>query len=158
MSAILLAVFDLHGDAVDLRTRFVQEGFPTDRVTLTSTEELGPVDLIPRPTLKEKLSEYFSNALPSDEASRNEAAVQRFTTAVMSGKAALMVQPRGEVETERALQLLETSGVTELRATDLDKQSLEGAAAKTETPVLTWFGKALAAPGAPDTTGTAKLP
>jgi hypothetical protein len=41
---------------------------------------------------------------------------------------------------------------------DLQSRTLEHAATDEETPILTWTGKVLAAPGAPDTTGLAKLP
>jgi hypothetical protein len=54
--------------------------------------------------------------------------------------------------------LLSEGGPVDIRDADLRNQTLEHAATDTETPVVTWVGKALAAPGAPDTTGTAKLP
>jgi hypothetical protein len=56
------------------------------------------------------------------------------------------------------VQLLNESGPAELRGADLQNQTLEHAATETETPVVTWLGKVLAAPGAPDTTGLARLP
>jgi hypothetical protein len=46
----------------------------------------------------------------------------------------------------------------DVRGTDLQNDGLEHAAAESETPVLTWMGKVLAAPGARDTTGTPPLP
>ena len=79
-------------------------------------------------------------------------------SAVLDGKAALAVQPRGDIETQRAVELLNDAGPVELRAADLENQTLERAATEAETPILTWMGKVLAAPGAPDTTGTPRLP
>jgi len=41
MSAVLLAVFGQYGDAERVRTQLVRDGFPTDRVELTSATEPG---------------------------------------------------------------------------------------------------------------------
>jgi hypothetical protein len=154
MSAVLVAVFSHHATAERLRTRLVKEGFPTDRVELTSCQELGQVKLVPRERLGDKLAEYFRKLL-QDVDGRS---VELFQRAVLDGKATLAVQPRGDIETQRALQLLNEAGPVELRAADLQNQTLEHAATEAETPILTWIGKVLAAPGAPDTTGTPRLP
>ena len=78
---------------------------------------------------------------------------------MLDGKATLAVRPRGDIETQGALQLLNEAGPVELRGADLQNQTLEHAATQAETPILTWIGKVLAAPGAPDTTtGTPRLP
>jgi hypothetical protein len=156
MNPVLVAVFSDHATAVAARTRLVKDGFPTDRVELTSSQELGQAKLVPRDGVGEKLTEYFSKLFQGDRNGRGE--VQLFQRAVLDGKAALAVHPRGDVEIERALQLLNEAGPIELRGADLKGQALEHAAAEGETPVLTWMGKVLAAPGARDTTGTARLP
>jgi len=158
MSAILLAVFKDHAVGDQVRTRFVQDGFPTDRVQLTSREELGQADLVPRETLGEKLTEHFRKLLQTDGKGSGERSVQLFQRAVLDGKVAVAVHPRGDVETQRALKLLSDADPVEIRGEDLENQTFEHAAAAEETPILTWTGKVLAAPGAPDTTGTAKLP
>jgi len=158
MSAVLVAAFIDHATAERLRTRLVQDGFPTDRVELTSGQELGQVKLVPRESLGEKLNEYFRGLLQSDGNGSGERSVQLFQRAVLDGKATLAVQPRGDIETRRALELLNEAGPVELRGADLDSQTLEHAATDSETPILTWVGKVLAAPGAPDTTGLPKLP
>lgn len=158
MSAILVAVFNNHAAAVGVRTRFVQDGYPTDRVALTSCQELGAVELVPRQTLADKLTEYFRKILQTEGHPRDEQAVSFVQRAVLDRKAVVTVQPRGELETSRALQMLEATDPVALRAEDLQDQSLEHAASATETPMLTWFGKVLAAPGARDTTGTPELP
>jgi hypothetical protein len=44
-----------------------------------------------------------------------------------------------------------------VRGADLQNQAFEHAATESET-LATWVGKVLAAPGAPDTTGLARLP
>ena len=159
MSAVLAAIFNDHATAEGVRTRLVKDGFPTDRVELTSHQELGQAKLVPRGTLEEKLTEYFRQLFQGRGAgSDTTPVVQLFRRAVLDGKAVIAVHPRGDVETKRAVQLLNDGGPVEVRGADLQNQTLEGAAAEEETPVLTWFGKVLAAPGAPDTTGLAKLP
>lgn len=159
MSAVLVALFDDHAAAVAVRTRLVNDGFPTDRVELTSSEELGQVKLVPRDSLGEKLTEYFRQLLGDGREGRgDERAVQQFQRAVLDGKAAVAVQPRGDVETRRAVELLNEASPIDIRGADLENQTLEGAAAEKETPIVTGLGKVLAAPGAPDTTGLPKLP
>ncbi len=70
----------------------------------------------------------------------------------------IAVQPRGDIEVKRALELLNNAFPQQVLDKDLDKQAFEHAATDHETPILTWLGKVLAAPGAPDTTGLARLP
>jgi hypothetical protein len=158
MSAVLVAVFKDHVAAEGVRTRLVKDGFPTDRVELTSSQELGQAKLVPREDVGAKLTEYFRNLFQSGTNGSGERWVSLFQRAVLDGKAAVAVHPRGDVETQRALQLLNHGSPVELRGIDLQNQTLEHAAAEREIPIFTWMGKVLAAPGAPDTTGLAKLP
>lgn len=158
MSAVLVAAFNDHATAEGVRTRLVKDGFPTDRVELTSCQELGQAKLVPREGVGAQLTEYFRKVFQSGSTGSAERWVPLFQRAVLEGKAAVAVQPRGDVETERALQLLNEAGPVELRGADLQNQSLEHAATETETPIFTWIGKVLAAPGAADTTGLSKLP
>ena len=160
MSAVLVAAFSDHATAEGVRTRLVQDGFPTDRVQLTSAQELGHVELVPRASVGEKLTEYFGKLFKGGRGTRGEGElpVQLFQRAVLEGKATIAVHPRGDIETQRALHILNEAGPIELRGADLEKQRLEHAATENETPIITWMGKVLAAPGAPDTTGLARLP
>ena len=158
MSAVLVAVFGDHSTAQAVRTRLVKDGFPTDRVELTSCEELGQAELVPREGVGEKLKEYFSNLFQGVGNGGADRWVQMYERAVLDGKAAIAVHPRGDIETQRAVQLLNDAGPVELRGADLQNQTLEHAATDKETPILTWTGKVLAGPGAPDTTGLPKLP
>jgi len=158
MSAVLVAAFKDHATAEDVRTALVKEGFPTDRVELTSSEELGQANLVPREGLGEKLTEYFRKLFQHGTPDGGEHWVPLFQRAVLDGKAAVAVQPRGDLETQRALQLLNQGKPVELRGVDLQNQPLEHAATDKETPIFTWMGKVLAAPGAPDTTGLPRLP
>jgi hypothetical protein len=158
MSAVLVAAFPDHATAEEVRTRLVKDGFPTDRVELTSSQELGQVKLVPRVGVDEKLREYFRRLFQSDGRGSAEGSVKLFERAVLDGRATIAVQPRGDIETQRAMQMLNEAGPVELRGADLQNQTLEHAATDKETPILTWTGKVLAAPGAPDTTGLARLP
>jgi hypothetical protein len=158
MSAVLLAVFKDHATAERVRTGLVKQGFPTDRVELTSCQELGQAKLVPRKSVGEQLTEYFRKLLQSGSDGTEEQWVALLQRAVLDGKAAVAVQPRGEVETQHALQLLNQGDPVELRGVDLENQTFEHAATETESPVVTWMGKVLSAPGARDTTGVARLP
>jgi hypothetical protein len=154
MSAVLAAVFKDHATADTARVRLVNDGFPTDRVDLISRQELGQAKLVPRPSVGEQLTEYFRKILQGGD----DASVGLLQRAVLDGRAALIVQPRGDVETGRAAELLNSCDPIELQGTDLKNTTMEQAAAEKETPGLTWMGKVLAGAGAPDTTGTPKLP
>jgi hypothetical protein len=157
MSAILVAVYIDHSTAETVRTRLVSDGFPTDRVDLISQKELGQAKLVPRDTVAAQLAEYFSKIFQANSTD-DPRSVQVAQRAVLDGKAVLIVQPRGEVETQRALQLLHEGEPVDVQGRDLDDTTLEQAATAGEPSAITWVGKALAAAGARDTTGTAKLP
>jgi hypothetical protein len=158
MSAVLIAVFADQAAAESVRTELVRDGFATDRVELTSRQELGQAKLVPRESVDEKLREYFRQLLQSGGSASSESDVMLLQRAVLDGKAAVAVQPRGDIETQRALELLNHGDPVQLQGVDLQNQTLEHAATEVETPVVTWVGKVLAAPGAPDTTGLPKLP
>ena len=156
MSAVLVAVFNNDASAGAARVQLVNDGFPTDRVDLVSLQELGQAKLVPRATVGEQLGEYFRKVLQISTG-ENAQSVQVLQRAVLDGSAAVIVQPRGEAEIARAAQLLNNCDPVEMGGTDLANTTLEHASAEKETPI-TWIGKVLAAAGAPDTTGTPKLP
>ena len=158
MSAVLVAAFADHATAEGVRTRLVKDGFPTDRVQLTSCQELGQAKLVPREGVGQKLTEYFRKLFQGVGNGSAERSVELFQRAVPAGKAAIAVHPRGDIATQRAIQTLNEAGPVEVRAADLESQQFEHAATDTETPILTWTGKVLAAPGAPDLMDLPKLP
>jgi len=147
MSAVLAAVFDSHKTAEAVRTRLVKEGFPTDRVALTSREELGQAKVVPAAALAEKLTQYFQQLFPGGSA---QDPVRRLQAAVVAGHAVLAVHPRGEVETAHAAEILDQGNPLEIRAKDLGDQTLEHAAADEESSALSWIGRVMVAPLAPD--------
>lgn len=127
MSAVLLAVFNEHAVADRVRTQLVSDGFPTDRVELTSSHHPGQAQVAPAASRRAKFEQYF-RTLFGEERERNfvEALVER----IDRGAAAVAVHPRGNIETARAAEILTHAGAVELKAHDLDDQFLEQAASR----------------------------
>jgi hypothetical protein len=129
MSAVLLAVFDEYDSAERVRTRLVRDGFPTDRVELTSAVEPGRAGLLPAKTLQGRFAQYFRTLLRKKD---EQPFVELLAERVAGGAATVTVQPRGAIETERAAAILENEGAVEVVGHDLEKQSFEHAAARGE--------------------------
>ena len=146
MSAVLAAVYDDHKAADAVRVRLVNDGFPTDRVELTSRQELGQAKLVPSVDVGEKLSRYFQQLFPD---ARDGSLVQQLSDEVQAGHAVIAVQPRGDIETTRALQILNEGEPLGMEGADLDKQALEQAAARRESSALSWIGRVMVAPRPP---------
>ena len=143
MSAVLAAVYDSHQSAEQVRTLLVNDGFPTDRVELTSRQELGQAKLVPADDLEDKLTGYFQQLFPDG---RGDVPVNQLQSAIRAGQAVIAVHPRGQVETDRAIQILNVAGPMQIEARDLDKQSVEHAAADQESSALSWIGRVMVAP------------
>jgi hypothetical protein len=126
MSALVVALYANHAAAERVRTRLVKEGFPTDRVQLTSGTEPGQAAVVgPAADLEAQLEEYFSGLFDRLDELPN---VHFFVDGIREGHAALTVHPRGEVETSRALQILEEAQPLEICDHDLQDQTMERAA------------------------------
>lgn len=127
MSALVAALYDNHAAAERVRTRLVREGFPTDRVRLTSISEPGEAAVVgPSEQLEAQLEEYFSQLFDREEERPN---VHLFVDGVQQGHAALTVHPRGKVETDRALAIMEQEAEPiEIVDHDLEDQAMERAA------------------------------
>ena len=129
MSAVLLAVFSEYRDADRVRTRLVRDGFPTDRVELTASSDRGRAGVQPG-SPHEQFRQYFRTLL-SQESERvfAELLAQR----VENGDAvAIAVHPRGQIEIDRAAHILEDAGASEVVGHDLENQSFEYAAARSD--------------------------
>jgi hypothetical protein len=126
MSALVVALFDNHAAADRVRARLVKEGFPTDRVQLTSSAEPGQAAVVGHGNdLETQLEEYFSGLFDRVDEIPN---VHFFVDGVQQGHAALTVHPRGEVETHRALEIMEAARPLEICDHDLQDQDMEHAA------------------------------
>jgi hypothetical protein len=144
MSAVLAALFPTHETAEGVRTRLVEDGFPTDRVELTSSKEAKQAELVPAESMAEKLSLHFRQLFPTKE---DAEATQILCNGVIHGGAVIAVHPRGDIETQRAIEILEQAGPVELRATDLENQSMEHAASRSNETVIPNGRKILFGPG-----------
>jgi len=130
MSAVLLAVFGQHGEAERVRTRLVRDGFPTDRVELTSSAEPGRAGLHPAGSKRAKFMQYFRTLLTEeDERAFAEALAERVEG---GGASTVAVHPRGAIETARAAEILENEGAVEVVGHDLENQTFEHAASRGE--------------------------
>ncbi|HEU4627593.1 MAG TPA: hypothetical protein VFS52_22750 [Steroidobacteraceae bacterium] len=133
MSALMAALFKDHAAADQVRTALVTGGFPTDRVQLTSESEPGQAALVPAPNKSQQLENYFAQIfMGSNERDR----VREFVDGVRHGNAALIVQPRGDIETRQAVEILSSSQPVQLYEQDLDKQTMEKAASEAESTVV----------------------
>lgn len=129
MSAVLLAVFDDHDAAERVHVQLVRDGFPTDRVELTASGDLGRAEVEPATTPHEKCVQYFRTLLPrEDERQYPEMLAER----IDKGAAVVTVLPRGEIETARATEILQQARPSEVIGHDLEKHGWERAAAKHE--------------------------
>jgi len=139
MSAVLAALYADHNSAVKVRTRLVQDGFPTDRVELTSQQELGQARLVPVAAVSDKLTQYFQQLFPDQGA---QVPVEQLQSAVMDGQAVIAVHPRGDVETQRAVEILNQAEPVQIASQDLDKQRFERAAFRDRAEFAEFVGVA----------------
>jgi hypothetical protein len=96
MSAVLAALFPSHQVAVAVRTRLVEDGFPTDRVELASRQDPGPSDVVPAKDMADKLRLHFRQLFPADE---DAEATEVLCRGILEGRAVIAVHPRGDIET-----------------------------------------------------------
>jgi hypothetical protein len=131
MSAVLLAVFNDYEAADRVRVELVRDGFPTDRVQLTASCELGCAGLEPADSQHAKCVQYFRTLLRrDDEQHYPEALAQR----VDNGAATVTVLPRGAIETARATEILQQAHPADVVGHDLANHGWEHAASKRGGP------------------------
>src|SRR6185312_10045208 len=122
MSAVLLAVFNDYETADAMRVTLVKDGFPTDRVHLTCSRELGCAGLEPAESAHAKCLQYFRTLLKrEDERELPEMLAQR----IDNGAATVTILPRGAVETERATELLKQAHCADVLQHDCTKHGWE---------------------------------
>jgi len=134
-SALIAALFRDHAAADRVRVRLSsgEAAFPTDRVHLTSKLDPGHAALVPAESFTLKLQLYFRTLF--DQADEAEA-MRSLSAAVENGNAAVVVFPRGDIETKRAFEVLRQAKPLQLFEHDLDKQTLEHAASDDRAPVV----------------------
>jgi hypothetical protein len=129
MSAVILAVFADYETAEQVRVMLVRDGFPTDRVELTASRDLGRAGLEPAESRHGKCVQYFGTLLArEDERHYPQMLAQR----VENGAATIAVHPRGALETARATEILQQAHPADVFGHDLAKHGWEHAAAKHE--------------------------
>lgn len=133
MAAVLVALYDGHPTAERVRTQLVTDGFPTDRVRLTSRREPGAAGVIPADSAAARYREYFESLFDSEEQRRH---ADWLAERVQSGAAAVTVHPRGEREISRATEILERNQPLDVGREHLDDTTMEYAAASHERPYV----------------------
>ncbi len=146
MSAVLAALFPSHEVAEGVRIQLVEDGFPTDRVELASRKEARQADLVPAESMAEKLTLHFRQLFP---AKKDAEATEILCHGVIRGGAVIAVHPRGDIETRRAIEILERAGPAELRSSDLENQFMEHAASRSNDTIIPNVRKILFGPGEP---------
>jgi hypothetical protein len=136
MSAVLLAVFEDYAGADHVRTDLVKDGFPTDRVELTALRDPGRASAQPAPSLKSRIEQHLRTLLQDDQ---GQPLVDALIDRITAGAATITVQPRGAVETGRAIQVLKRAGAVEVIGKDLGNQGFEHAAARERRPWIRYF-------------------
>lgn len=126
MSAVILALFEDHAAAERARIALVHDGFPTDRVDVTSTSEPGRTASEPGASAHERYIAYFRTLFPRPQ---EQTYAEQLADRVEHGAAAVTVLPRGPVETARARSLIDQAAPREIAQRDLDRQYWEHAAA-----------------------------
>jgi len=134
MAAVLIALYDDYATAERVRTELVSDGFPTDRVELTSLREPGAAGALPGASLPEKLLQYFQTLF--EEAEQPRQGPQFFADRVRHGGSVITVHPRGEVENSRACEILQRSSPAELVGHGKEDQTFERAAADRNSTVV----------------------
>jgi hypothetical protein len=134
-SAVIAALFRDHATADRVRVQLSSgdTAFPTDRVQLTSTVEPGNAGLVPADSFGLKLLEYFRTLFDREN---EQSEVCALSDGVRGGNGAVAVFPRGDIETQRAMQVLRAAKPIRIFQHDLSKQALEHAASDDRKPVL----------------------
>ncbi|MGH8294551.1 MAG: hypothetical protein ACRETZ_03490 [Steroidobacteraceae bacterium] len=106
MTPVIVALFEDYGIAVRVRTELVADGFPTDRVELTSLIETGQADSEPGDAFIARVSNYFHTLLDQGEPRDHDGDAEQFAHRVHGGNSAIAVHPRTDYEIDSARHIL----------------------------------------------------
>lgn len=104
MAPVIVALFDDYGIADRVRTELVADGFPTDRVELTSLVETGQADSEPGDAFVARVANYFHTLL--DQSDEHNGNPETFAQRVRNGNSAVTVHPRTEYEIDSVRAIL----------------------------------------------------
>jgi len=104
MTPVIVALFDDYATADRVRTELVGDGFPTDRVELTSRAEAGQADAEPGDAFLARLANYFHTLLEQSE--ERHADADELARRVRDGNSAITVHPRTDYEIDSARTIL----------------------------------------------------
>ena len=103
MTPVIVALYEDYKVAKEVRTLLVADGFPTDRVELTSRAEHGQADAEPGESYRERVANYF-HAIFDQSGKSSEA--ERFAQSVREGRSVITVHPRSDDEIDSARSIL----------------------------------------------------
>lgn len=112
MTPVIVALYDDYGVANRVRTALVADGFPTDRVELTSRAESGQADAEPGESYWKKVSNYFHAIF---DQTGNYASADQFAERVRSGGSVITVHPRTDYEMDSARTILRGNHPSDFR-------------------------------------------
>ena len=108
MTPVIVALFEDYGIADRVRTELVADGFPTDRVELTSLLETGQADAEPGDAFVARVSNYFHTLL--DQGAEHNGEADELAQRVRGGSSAVTVHPRTDYEIASARRILHRNG------------------------------------------------
>lgn len=136
MSAVMTATFDDCAAAERTRLELIRDGFPTDRVDLTSDGDPGRAALTPATSSHDRFVRYFRGIFCAES---ERALAERLAERIERGGAAVTVHPRGALETLRAQAIIGRAHPLEVVLHDFANQRLERAAALRDRPWISSF-------------------
>jgi hypothetical protein len=114
MPEVLVALYHSYATANAVRAALVADGFPTDRVELTSQVDEGRAGETPGEEFSERISQYFGNLFEGDD----RGCIEFFTEGLKRGGAVITVHPRGPEEVERATTIMQRHKPIEIEGVD----------------------------------------
>jgi hypothetical protein len=112
MTPVIVALYDDYGIADRVRTQLVADGFPTDRVEVTTREETGQADAEPGKRFPERLANYFHTIFDQGD---SPAQAEEFADRVAKGDSAVTVHPRADYEISSARRILNQNRPVKVR-------------------------------------------